>query len=476
MVLGFRVPLALCLTLLAAAFAVPPAEAARSARLKRLVVVGDSLLAGYGSGGFVERGATGQVWSAPAFIARRAHVALPQPLMDRPGVPPPYRIDDKNGNGVLDPGEIARPDNGIGFRDDPDKKVRNLAVPGEDIQSVFDGVRAQDVAEQLVTGSPNGRDILKFLILGLPLRDESVTQVSRALDSRPSFLMVWIGNNDILSMATSTDPNAIDLPVQQFGQLYRQLLNQLANAGVDMAVATLPDVTGIAVLRRAAGEVTQCQRNDGTLEPVSPDDRISIGLDPARLPIPPCFKVLSVAERAQARANVVAFNAEITAAASEVQAARGITVAVVDIFGLFDELTTTGIDINGDGTPDLTATFLGGAFSLDGIHPTRTANALIANAFIEVLNSRFGEAIPPVDVAKVASKDPWVNNVFRPAGEPPFGLFSEAQVESSFEDAYRRIEEGAKDIGDDLANGVKDVFDFFKNLIAARPMRQAARA
>ena len=473
---GLRAPVLLCLTLLASVSSPPAVDAARSTRLKRLVVVGDSILAGYSSGGLVERGAAGQVWSAPALIARRARVALPQPLMDRPGVPPPYRIQDEDGDRVLDPGEISRRAKGIGFRDDPELKVRNLAVPGEDVQSVFEGVRPQDIAEQLVTGSPDGRDILKFLILGLPLRDESVTQVSRALALRPSFLIVWLGNNDILGMATSTDPNAIDRPVQQFGQLYRQLLNQLANAGVDMAVATLPDVTGIAVLRRAAGEVTQCQRGDGTLEAVAPDDRLSIGLDPARLPIPPCFKVLSAAERAQARANVVAFNAEITAAAAEVQAARGITVAVVDVFGLFDQITTTGIDLDGNGTSDLTATFLGGVFSLDGIHPTRTGNALIANAFIDVLNNSFGEVIPRVDVAKVARKDPWVNNVFKPAGEPPFGLFSEAQVETSFEDSYRRIEEGARDIGDDLADDVKDVFDFFDNLTAARPVRHTARA
>jgi lysophospholipase L1-like esterase len=441
---------------------------AKSARLKRLVVIGDSILAGYGSGGFVGTGAAGQVHSAPAFVARRARVKLRQPLMERPGVPPPYRIDDENGNGVLDPGEVSRKVDGIGFRDDPDVRVRNLAVPGEDIQSVFEGVRPQEIAEQLVSGAPDGRDILKFLILGLPIEDESVTQISRALESRPTFLMVWLGNNDILSMATSTDPTAIDRPVAQFGQLYRQLLNQLAQAGVDMAVATLPDVTSIAVLRRAAGEVTQCQDPGGPVQPVAADDRISIGLDRSRLPTPPCFKVLSAAERAQARANVIAFNAEITAAAAEVQAARGITVAVVDVFGLFDQLATSGFDLDGNGTPDLTTSFLGGVFSLDGIHPTRTANALIANAFIDVLNTRFGEAIPPVDVAKVARKDRWVNSRFRPAGEAPFGLFSEAQVETSFEDSYRRIEDEARDIGGDLADDVRDVFDFFDNLAVPR--------
>jgi len=269
-------------------------------------------------------------------------------------------------------------------------------------------------------------------------------------------------------MATRTDPNAIDRPVQQFGQLYRQLLNQLADAGVDMAVANLPDVTGVAVLRRAAGEVTQCQRPDGTLEPVSPEDRLSIGLDPSRLPIPPCGKVLSVAERAQARANVVAFNAEIAAAAAEVQAARGVNIAIVDVFALFDDITTNGVDVDNDGIADMTATFLGGVFSLDGIHPSRTTNALIANAFIDVLNTRFGEAIPHVDILKVSRRDPWVNNFFKPEGEPPFGLFTEVQVETEFEDTYRRIEDGARDLADDLSDDVKDVFDFFDNLAVRR--------
>ena len=32
-----------------------------------------------------------------------------------------------------------------------------------------------------------------------------------------------------------------------------------------------------------------------------------------------------------------------------------------------------------------------GIFSLDGVHPTRTGNALIANAFIDAINTRFGE-------------------------------------------------------------------------------------
>jgi lysophospholipase L1-like esterase len=466
MAVGYR--LALALVVAALWVDVPAADAARSPRLKRIVAVGDSVLAGYSSDGFVERGPAGQVHSAPRQFARRARARFRQPLMDRPGVPPPYRIVDRDGDGVLEPGDLVRPAEDLGFREEPDRKVRNLAVPGEDIASVFEGIRPEEIAQQLLTGSVEGRDILKFLILGLPLRDEAVSQVSRARELRPTLLLVWIGNNDLLAMGTSTDPTRIDRPAAEFGRLFRRLLDELAGTGADMAVANLPDVTGIALLRRAAGEVTQCRRGDGALEPVAADDRISIAMDPARLPTPPCSEVLSAVERDQARANVAAFNAEIAAAVAEVSAARGVGIALVDTFALFDRLATAGVDLGGDGVADVSAGYLGGVFSLDGVHPTRTANALIANAFIDAVNAQFGEAIPPIDVARVAARDPHVGSPYRPAGEPPFGLLEEVRVDPPFEDSYDRIEEGAEDLARDFRRGVRDVFDFFEDLGAAR--------
>src|SRR5437879_13800889 len=79
---------AVCAVLLASCVLVADAHAGVF-RLRRTVVVGDSLLAGFGSGGFVGVGRPGQVDSAPAFIARRAHVRLPLPFMTAPHAPPP---------------------------------------------------------------------------------------------------------------------------------------------------------------------------------------------------------------------------------------------------------------------------------------------------------------------------------------------------------------------------------------------------
>jgi len=419
-------------------------------RLRRMVVVGDSLLAGFGSGGFVGVGRPGQVDSTPAFIARRAHVRLPLPVIDGPGVPPQLTIVDANGNGRLDPGEVRRTQDGLGFRSDPDKVARNLAVPGEDTQSVFEKIAPQDVAGELVTGKVNGRDVLKFLILGLPLRSEPVSQVSRARDLHPSFLLVWIGNNDVLDMATSTNPGAVTLTPDEFGNSFHALLDALADTRAGMAVANLPDPTGIAALRPAAGDVTSCHAADGTTQPVAADDLLSIDLDRNQLPTPPC----------QVRAKVSAFNDQIATAIADTERARGVTIAPVDLFTALDQVGANGVDLNGDGVPDLTTRYLGGIFSLDGIHPTRTGNALVANAFIDAINARFGESVPHVNLARVAAHDTLAHSRFRPAAEVPFGVIGDSEgddLESFFTKTFRRIEDHI----DDLRHRLNDLFNFF---------------
>src|SRR5262249_48486269 len=123
---------------------------AASFRLRRMVVVGDSVLAGFSSGGLVATGRAGQVDSTPPIIARRAHASPPQPLMNGPGVPPQLAIFDDNHNNALDPGEVRRPSGtSIGFRHSPDQRARNLAVPGEDLTTVFDPVSPGDVASAI---------------------------------------------------------------------------------------------------------------------------------------------------------------------------------------------------------------------------------------------------------------------------------------------------------------------------------------
>ena len=50
----------------------------------------------------------------------------------------------------------------------------------------------------------------------------------------------------------------------------------------------------------------------------------------------------------------------------------------------------------------LTTDFLGGIFTLDGIHPTNTGHAVIANEFIRALNQGFDAGIRPFSVGEIA--------------------------------------------------------------------------
>ena len=85
-----------------------------------------------------------------------------------------------------------------------------------------------------------------------------------------------------------------------------------------------------------------------------------------------------------------AFNSIIQAAATAND------LAFVDAKAVMDELSTTGITANNF---TLNASFVtGGAFSLDGIHPSPRGYALIANKFIKAINAKYGSNLKGVNL------------------------------------------------------------------------------
>src|SRR5262249_34239124 len=247
--------------------------AAESCRLYHMVVIGDSVLAGFASGGLIRRGRMGQRDSAPALIARQGGAKLTLPNMSPPGFPPPLVIADRNRNGVLDPGEVRRRARSIGFRNRVNDEAQNLAVPGERVSTVLDRIRVTDVIGDAIDGNVSGRDVMKAVIVGLPLDDDPQSQITRAQDEQPTLLLVWLGNNDVLGSVTRANPSAAVATPTEFGTQYRAFLNALADTGAPaMVVANLPDVTRLPQLRRAAGEVTQCHDDAGAVRPVVESD------------------------------------------------------------------------------------------------------------------------------------------------------------------------------------------------------------
>ena len=105
---------------------------------------------------------------------------------------------------------------------------------------------------------------------------------------------------------------------------------------------------------------------------------------------------LSVAEIAQVQTTIDQYNSAIS---QEVTAVGGI---LVDIHSYFQTLQS-GIAIN---NYNATTAFLGGLFSLDGVHPTNTGYALVANQYIDALNSSTKTNIAEVNISAVAAADP----------------------------------------------------------------------
>jgi phospholipase/lecithinase/hemolysin len=85
-----------------------------------------------------------------------------------------------------------------------------------------------------------------------------------------------------------------------------------------------------------------------------------------------------------------AYNVTIQAAAD-----ADPNLLLFDADAFFTKLSTTGILYGSGG---ISSTFAqGGAFSLDGVHPTARGYAVIANEIFKVINAGFGGYIPPVN-------------------------------------------------------------------------------
>jgi len=378
-------------TALLAALIAAPCLAQRKAELRRLVVVGDSLSAGYQSGSLLD---VQQVHGYASLVAAQAHVPLPLPLIGAPGIPNVLTLVSPGPPPVIVPAPGTSPG-----RDNPTLQPMDLAVPGQNVQDAL-------------TTLPNFPiDDLTDLVLGLPglLTGFSRSQVEWAENLSPTTIFVWLGSNDALGVVFTGDTSTLT-PVPQFQTSFAQVMTRLAATGAKLVVANVPDVTVIPYLTSAekvAAEIGLPLSVIGPILGISPGDFVTPGASPmiqAILANPllgplPGNVVLDAAEVATVRSTIDQYNSFI-----ELQAqAHG--AALVDIHSLTAHLQARGFVVHGQ---RLTTDFLGGLFSLDGIHPTNTGYALFANEFIHALDTNFAAGIPPANIEKVAAADPLV--------------------------------------------------------------------
>jgi lysophospholipase L1-like esterase len=348
------------------------------------VAVGDGLTAGFSSGSLVQ---SHQANSFPALIAHQAGApGFEQPLVSAPGIPAQLRlvslspliIAPQSGSGSPTNLNLARPYN-------------NLAVPGS---------RVADVVNT-VTDNGGLHDLI--------LRRQG-TALQQAVFLRPTFVTVWIGNNDALAAATSgrVIEDVTLTSVHSFELNYRVIANTLAATGAKLAFATIPDVTSIPFVTTIASFITVpttgqqvpligpnglLTANDRVLLTAQAELAVGKGIPTALggtgQPLSDA-SVLSAGEIATISARVAAFNNVIRAVASEKNA------ALVDINAQFSDVAQHGLPIGG---LTFTSNFLtGGLFSYDGVHPTAIGYAYVANLFIDAINDKYNGEIPLVNL------------------------------------------------------------------------------
>jgi len=365
----------------------------RTADLSKVVFVGDSLTAGFQSDSLI---ATAQPHGWANVVASQAGTPLSLPLIAPPGIPntlvlispgPPPLITTAPG---VSPGRIN------------DNQATDLGVPG---------ALLNDVLNTAPTLPINSSNILTDLILGVPGLAEGkvLTQVGWAQALEPTTLFVWIGNNDILGAAAAADPS-LATPIGTFQSEFKQLLDQLAETHATIVVANIPDITAIPFFTSTetiAKETGLPLFVIAQLLGIHPGDLVTpegvdlipgILADPSAGPLPSGL-VLTLPKVIETQLIVDAYNAII-----------GFEVFVhgdtlVDIHTLSLRTAAHGVEANGQ---LLTNAFLGGLFSLDGVHPTNTGYAVIANAFIQTLDQQLGAKVPLISIDEVAKSDPLI--------------------------------------------------------------------
>jgi hypothetical protein len=389
------------------------------ADLSRLVVVGDSLSAGMQNFSLLDMD---QPHGYASIIARQANVPLVLPLVPAPGAPNVLTLES------LSPLTIAPVPGNLPAipRQNPCEQPTNIAVPGLTVGRALTDVPAAQTASL-------AQDLVN-IVLGFPspfgaatgctsITGQALTEIQQAIALKPTTVIAWLGNDDALLSAQVGTVSGVT-PLGDFAASYEAVLDELGQTGATIITANLPDLTEIPYFTPVAALAAQTGLPLAFVTSelqVSPQDyllptavplatTILTGQKPGPLPqicpTPPanlgssgvpCVFAAQSAE--QLRSTIDEYNVIISAESL----AHG--AVMVDIHGLVDDIYQHGYDINGH---YLTTNFLGGLFSLDGIHPTNTGYGVIANAFIANMNGSLGTNIPLADLTAIIATDPLI--------------------------------------------------------------------
>lgn len=424
-----------------------PAFTSGTADFTRIVSIGNSLTAGFQSNALFE---SAQLYSFGSILAKQAKSAsYVQPLISDPGFG--GRINLTGFSNTTPPRPIfsySPAQGGTPLMLTHAAPYNNLGVPGAILFDIMD--TTDFAAKSVARANPFFQLVLRNPALGNSI-------FAQAKNLSPTFMVVWIGNNDVLGYATSGGTRGTDatgkLPSDPlvFGFLYNQLVTRIATelpntkavfgnipnvtsvpyfksvgpsvaAEIKKAQAAFPTLpglvyakstapfVGVATVESLAGFQTLLTLTSSNYAPylgqptgkyyVDKGMAIPTGVDTTKPfgfdptnPFPNEF-VLDPDEITIASNAVTSFNNTISALVN-----ANPNFVLFDANAYMNQVSSTGLTVDGIG---FNASFItGGVFSYDGVHLSSQGNALVANRIIEVINAKFGSTIQKVNLQTV---------------------------------------------------------------------------
>src|SRR6266853_1731515 len=362
-----------------------------------LVAMGNSITAGVQSGGIND--STQRQAYAVLVAAAMGGDLFYYPRLNPPGCPPPYtniftgaRV---GGAGVTGATCLFRSANIPPY-------VSNVAVPGA------------ETVDMLVNGPPptaNSNPLTQLFLGGR-------TQVRAMMDAHPTFVSVWIGNNDLLGAAEAGD-TTLATDTAAFRISYSHALDSIQATGASavlIAVGLGHLGNNVVVPFFSRGSTYYGLWASGAFAATSPFFTVNANCAPpggnaVLVPFPYGFGLLAagaatpvalsctappVIEPAETQFFAtlqVRYNAIIQAQAT----ARGwaftdsVNVTLDSLAGVANQLAPfPNAAAACSGSP------FGLAFSCDGIHPAQATQQKIARKIVRAINAKYGSAIPAV--------------------------------------------------------------------------------
>lgn len=385
----------------------PPGQVLADPMFARYVAMGNSITAGFQSGGVNQ---TTQTQSYAVLLADAMGTTFYSPLMNLPGCPSLY-------SNVFTQTRVPGPPCALRqVPAVPPPFINNVAVPGAEVIDIYSNLDPSANANALTT----------FFLGGL-------TQVQMMQRVAPTFVSVWIGNNDVLGAATNSvngGDSALVTPVATFTARYDAMLDSV-DAVSPQGGVLLGVVKVTAAPFFSAGATYWAIKNglvpgapalpdsffvDNNCAPSGPvpgipgarGDSVLVGFPYGGLLLGTAAaglratlscsdtipQIIAPAEVIKLASSVAQYNAHIAGAAT----ARG--WAYWDPNPTLDSLRALPppfaiAPFPAFGAPCNLNPF-GTALSCDGVHPSASTHRLVAVKLREAINAEYGTTIPAI--------------------------------------------------------------------------------